>query len=62
MISELPKRLDGNVNMWALSYLAIAQPLAGYIHTSSAFMVKVSDIGTGRLIVLPSNDPPPNLL
>ncbi|KAI5789255.1 serine/threonine-protein kinase SRPK3 [Pyronema domesticum] len=46
VISEPPKRLDGKVDKWAPRYLAVAQSLTSYVDTSSAFTVKISDMGT----------------
>jgi serine/threonine protein kinase len=44
------KRLDGKVDKWAPSYLAVGQPLASYVDLNREFTVKLSDFGGGKWI------------
>jgi serine/threonine protein kinase len=47
-ISPLIERLDGKMDKWAPRYLAVPQPLAGYVNLDHDFKVKLSDLGAGE--------------
>ena len=41
-------RLDGTTDTWAPRYIPIARPLIRQTHRSSDFIVKISDLGSGK--------------
>lgn len=43
-------RLDGTPDAWAPRYIPIARPLIRQTHRSSDFMIKISDLGSGKVL------------
>lgn len=43
------KRVDGTVDTWAPRYIPITRPLFRQTHRSSNFIIKISDLGSGKV-------------
>ncbi len=46
---EVLERLDGKTDKWAPRYIAIPDPLLDYTDLDPQFVVKISDLGAGKL-------------
>lgn len=47
---EAVKRLDGKADKWAPRYVAIPDSLADHTDVDARFIIKISDLGAGKLI------------
>lgn len=43
-------RLDGTPETWAPRYIPITRPLLRQTHRSSNFIIKISDLGSGKVL------------
>ena len=51
-ISQVVERLDGKVDRWAPKYLVESRSLANYANIEPGFIVKLSDMGSGKYTTL----------